>query len=85
MVVVHLRRGEETPPYERDGNQVIHSKEGWTKRRGISYPCTCELDGSACRACFPRYVVNGAMPYGVERELADEEAIERAKEEWKQR
>lgn len=45
----------------------------------LGKPCTCELVGSACESCGPRYVVNGSMPYLEQVEQLDAEAINNAK------
>lgn len=48
------------------------TKYAWKK-------CTCELWGSACEACGPRYTVNGTMPYLELQERIEQEAINTAK------
>lgn len=42
-------------------------------------PCTCELVGSGCAACWPRYHTNGSMPYGEHKERLEQVEIDNAK------
>ncbi len=49
--------------------------------RNLRPACTCELVGSGCEACWPRYHANGSMPYAENRQRLERVEIDNAKRE----